>query len=64
MMLRRALHSSIRQLLGDSRGAVSVEYLMFVAFVALPLAFGLAALIPRIVQHHKTQERVLYQPYP
>ena len=37
---------------------------MFVTFVAVPLAIGLVALIPRIVEHYKTQERVLYQPYP
>jgi Flp pilus assembly pilin Flp len=54
----------VRRLLADSRGAVSVEYLMFVAFISLPLTIGLLSLIPRINQHYKKQEQVLYQPYP
>ena len=52
------------RLLGDTRGATSLEYVILFVCVGLPTALALAAVLPRIIESYNQQRSLLHLPYP
>lgn len=46
------------------RGAISVEYLLVVAFIGLTTAIAIASVIPRVRASYAAETEALSQPYP
>jgi Flp pilus assembly pilin Flp len=51
-------------LFGDTRGAVSVEYIVVVGTVGLLFAAAVAALGPGLIASYETTRSVVASPYP
>ena len=52
------------QVLGETRGAASTEYVILIAFVGIATAAIIAGWLPRVVQENARQRELLSQPYP
>ena len=52
------------KLSGDTRGAVSVEYIIVVGAVGLMFAAAIAALGPGLLASYETTRSVVASPYP
>lgn len=56
--------STLRQLAGDQRGAVSTEYVVLMGAVGLVVVFALVAVGPVLVKDFETTRTVIAAPFP
>jgi Flp pilus assembly pilin Flp len=58
------MSAPLRELGGDTRGAVLLEYLIFAAFAGVVVAIALATVGPATVANYSKQRASLYQSNP
>jgi Flp pilus assembly pilin Flp len=60
-----SMMATLRQrLLGDTRGAVSTEYVVLMGAVGLVVVFSLVAVGPNLVKDFQTTRTVIAAPFP